>query len=81
MRPGCETETGCLVPSPGPEGQRVLKLRSLLMRLGNLIDPGTVCRTFGADLDDLELLAVAEDELKESVIDGEGHQTADQGEC
>jgi len=79
LTPPCLTEQGCLIPPPGPAGRRALELRGLIVRLRTLIDPGTVCRNFAADLDDLELLAVIEDELKED-DDGEGHQTADQGE-
>jgi len=77
--PPCLTGQGCLIPPPGANGMRALELRSLIIRLRKLIDPGTVCRYFKAGLEDLELLAVIEDELKED-DDGEGHQAVGQGE-
>jgi hypothetical protein len=55
------------------EGQRVLELRSLIGKLHNVIDPGTICRICDVDLIDLQLLAIVEEELKEGTPHGEGH--------
>lgn len=62
--PECQTETDCPIPRLTAEARRVMKLRSMLVRLHEIIDPGTICKMFNATLDDLELLALVEDELK-----------------
>jgi len=64
LTPQCQTGTACLIPQLLPEGQRALEMRSTILRLRNLIDPGTICRMYDADMDDLQLLALVEDELK-----------------
>ena len=63
--PRCETGEGCLVPPLPPEEARALELRGLIARLGPLLAPEAVARTFGATRRDLLLLAAAEDALKE----------------
>lgn len=65
IAPDCETEAGCLIPPLPENGSRVLNLRSMRVALGDLIDPGTICRAFesefGAlDWHDLTLLADVE---------------------
>lgn len=70
--PDCQAERGCLIPPLLPACRRVMELRGLLVRLHPTVDPGTVCRMFGATLDDLELLALVEDYLRENKPDGEG---------
>jgi len=57
VAPNCKTERGCLIPRVDEEGRRILEVRRLLLSLGDLIDPGTVCRICNVDRDDLELLA------------------------
>jgi hypothetical protein len=47
-----------------PENRRILQIRSLLIRLHDLVDPGTVLALCEADLDDLLLLAIIEDHLR-----------------
>lgn len=42
------------------------------MRLQPTVDAGTICRMYGATMDDLELIALIEDELRERIPDGEG---------
>ena len=62
--PECQTETGCVIPALNSASGRVMKLRSMLVRLHEIVDPGTICKMFNATLEDLELLAMIEDELK-----------------
>lgn len=62
--PDCETDRGCLIPELEQEGRRILEIRSLIVRLAGVVDAGTVLRMAAADLDDLALLAVVEDELR-----------------
>lgn len=62
--PECQTEAGCPIPRLDSDALRVMKLRSMLVRLHEIVDPGTICKMFHATLDDLELLAIVEDELK-----------------
>jgi hypothetical protein len=64
LTPECETDVGCPVP-PLPGGAvRIMEIRSLLVRLQGAVDPGTICRICEVDRDDLELLAIVEEELK-----------------
>lgn len=64
MTPECETDVGCPV-SPLPGGAvRIMEIRSLLVRLHGAVDPGTICRICEVDRDDLELLAIVEEEIK-----------------
>lgn len=71
IAPDCQSERGCPIPELGPAGAKVLHLRGLLMRLHGLVDAGTICRMVDAGLEDLELLAVVEDELREKRPAGE----------
>jgi hypothetical protein len=57
-------KNGCPIPPLSPENARVLEMRAMLVRLKDIVDPGTVLRMFGATREDVEMLAVAEDELK-----------------
>jgi hypothetical protein len=57
-------KNGCPIPPLTPENERVMEMRAMLVRLKGLVDPGTVLRMFGATREDMEMLAVAEDELK-----------------
>jgi hypothetical protein len=41
-----------------------MELRGLLVSLQPTVDAGSICRMYGADLDDLKLLAIVEEELK-----------------
>ncbi len=62
--PECETKLGCIIPSPGPEGARVLGIRSMLVSLRGLVDSASILRMYGAGREDAELLAFVEEELK-----------------
>lgn len=55
----------CWIPSPDECGQRVLEIRSKLVRLQGLVDPGTILRLYSADIEDIEMLAWLEDQIKE----------------
>ncbi len=61
----CETARGCRIPPLGVEEARVLRMRSMLVRLQGLVDAPTVLSMFGATREDIELLAEVEDELRE----------------
>lgn len=65
VTPLCHTSSGCPIPHPGPEGTRILRMRGHLLRLGDLVDSGTVLRMYGATREDLDLLAAIEAELGE----------------
>ena len=41
-----------------------MALRGKLIVLGKLIDPATILKEFGSESDDIELLAVIEEELQ-----------------
>lgn len=62
--PDCQAGRPCLVPPLDSDGQRIIELRGLILSLHPTIDPGTVCKLYGATLDDLRLLAVVENELR-----------------
>ena len=62
--PACETEKGCMVSSLSERGREILELRAKLITLNGLVDSGTILRMYGADIDDIELLAFVEEEIK-----------------
>jgi len=63
--PDCETGKECPIPSPLPPVARALWLRGQILRLGGLIPPADVLGMHGATLQDVELIAEAEDTYKE----------------
>ena len=63
--PACETETGCMIPSLSEKGQHVMELRAKLMSLNGLVDSCTILKMYGADIEDIELLAFIEEAIKE----------------
>lgn len=54
----------CKIPKLDPLARRVIEIHNLIIRLGDLVDPGTVCRICNVESSDLYLLATVEDELK-----------------
>lgn len=81
MIPPCRTDEGCWIPPIPPAAQRALEIRDRLVRLHDLNIGDAVLRIYGADKNDLDLLAVAEDVLKpqEEKPDGNGSEMA--AEC
>lgn len=63
--PRCETPAGCLIPPLGPEEERVMEMRSLIIRLGGLVSPEAVLCRYGVTVRDLELLAYLQETLEE----------------
>lgn len=54
----------CNIPALSPDEARILKMHRILVSLNGLVSAGAVLRTYGATKEDLEMLAVVEDELK-----------------
>lgn len=83
IAPGCKTDEGCLIPPLHPQAARALAIRSKLVRLHRLKIGPAILGLYGATLDDLEMMALAEDELneeeKEGADDGDGSEMA--AEC
>lgn len=68
----------CWVP-PLPEGlQRIFEIRDRLTTLHELVDAGTILRLYDADIEDIELLAVIEEELK--TLSDSGKETGGNGD-
>ncbi len=65
ITPNCQAGVDCLVPPLTPAGKNIIELRGLLLSLRDLVDPGTVCRLYGVTLEDLKLLAAAEQIINE----------------
>jgi hypothetical protein len=63
VEPPC-FESQCWVPQPDERGQRILEIRGKLIKLQGLVDPGTILKMYDADIEDIELLAFLEEELK-----------------
>lgn len=55
----------CWIPQPDEQGRRVLELRSRLVSLADLNIGGEALRMYDADMEDIELLAAVEDELRQ----------------
>lgn len=62
--PECYNNT-CRIPEVDPQGKKVLFLRSLLLSLRDLVDPGTILRMYEATKEDIELMAELEAEIKQ----------------
>jgi hypothetical protein len=75
ITPPCESGEGCWIPPVSPAGARALEIRDKLVRLHRLEIGPAICNIYNVTVDDLELMAVAEDELnpKEEPPDGTGH--------
>ena len=41
-----------------------MELRAKLINLNGLVDPGTILKMYDADIEDIELLAFVEEEIK-----------------
>jgi hypothetical protein len=52
-------------------GAKAMDIREQVVKLQNLIDPGTVLKLHGCGLAELELLAVIEEELSEAKVEKE----------
>jgi len=63
VTPDCKTPAGCPIPPLDRDGRRALQIRSLIVRLHNLVGADSVLRICDADLEDLALLAIIEDNL------------------
>ena len=79
--PDCDTDAGCRIPALTPAGERIMQIRGLLVSLAPTVDPGTVCRIWQVDREDLTLLTLIETELAlQRKPDGEGHPTDHPGQ-
>jgi hypothetical protein len=72
--PACKTDEGCLIPPLLPDAARVMEIRDRLIRLHRLKIGPEILRIYSATRRDLELMALAEDELNEKgdTEDGNG---------
>lgn len=67
IAPDCMAEAGCPIPQLDETGQRILQIRGHLVTLQPTVDAGTICRIHNVDRDDLDLLMVVEEQLREQV--------------
>lgn len=74
--PDCQTEDGCKIPRLHPAAARAMEIRDKLIRLHRLKIGPAILDRYQATVEDLELLALAEDELttKEATTDGDGSE-------
>lgn len=63
-------QTACWLPPLSPEETRVMRLAEKMMALGRHGAGGEILRMHGATREDLDLLVVIEEEVRESVDDG-----------
>jgi len=64
VAPDCQTERGCPIPQLSPDEARIIEIRKKIQALSGLVPAEVVLRMYSATLDDLELLSVVEEELK-----------------
>lgn len=57
-------EGACLIPELDEAGNRILAIREKIISLSGLVDSGPILKFYEADMEDLELLAFVEEELK-----------------
>ena len=67
--PPCEIGMPCLIPPLDEAGAKAMEIREQVVKLQNLIDPGTVLKLHGCGLAELELLAVIEEELSKTKME------------
>ncbi len=63
VEPNC-IDGQCIIPDLDDAGTRILRIRSLLLSLQNIVDPGTILKMHDATLADIERLAFLEEEFK-----------------
>ena len=61
MKPGVNS---CWLPQLDETGHRIMEIRRKLIALKDLVDPGTVLRMYRVKLEEIELLAVVEEEIR-----------------
>lgn len=66
--PAC-IEGACLIPELDEVGSRILSIREKIISLSGLVDSGPILKMYEADMEDLELLAFVEEELKKLKTD------------
>lgn len=66
--PAC-IEGACLIPELDEAGTRILTIREKIISLNGLVDSGPILNMYEAGLEDLELLAFIEEELKKLKTD------------
>lgn len=66
--PAC-IEGVCLIPELNEAGVRILAIREKIISLSGLVDSAPILKMYEADLEDLELLAFVEEELKKLKTD------------
>jgi len=79
LTPDCEKDGGCLIPPLMPGPARALEIRDKLQRLSGLNIGSSVLDLYRASIDDLDLIAIAEDELREEQPHGPRSEMA--AEC
>ena len=62
--PDCKTERGCAIPPLGYAEARTLYLRERLIKLSNILSPECVLKIYGATIEDVDMLALIEEEFK-----------------
>lgn len=64
VEPPC-WEDACWLPELDERCQRILEIRQKIVTLKELVDAGTILKMYEADLEDIELMAYLEEELKQ----------------
>jgi hypothetical protein len=70
----------CWIPELDEQSQRILDIRQKIKTLKEVVDAGTILRMYAADLEDIELLAFLEDELRKLREEDKGDQSDKENE-
>ena len=81
LTPNCRTDEGCLIPPLHPIAARAMEIRDKLVRLHRLKIGPAILDRYGCTIDDLEMLALAEDELNEKWEPTDGNGSEMDAEC
>ena len=65
--PDCEKERGCLIPPLDERGKRIMGLRGKIITLKELLPADVILKMYQATIDDIELLAAVEEEIKKNI--------------
>ena len=71
--PDCEMEgRACVIPSLCEEGVRIMEIHSRLRALNGLVDSSAILALYGATREDIEILAIIEQEFRKNSKESKG---------
>lgn len=70
IAPNCSNGKGCLLPKLTDAGQRAMEQRQKIAKLSRVVTPLEAVKLIGATIEDIELIALIEEELEKNQPEG-----------